>query len=253
MLGFVKFKPVQFIVSFVPFCLGLGLCCSVAVARSVGPGSQALAQVGEEVLTTRHLELDFLIDRYQLVNKGSSAPSATPNSTPNTNQGHVWEELNLQNRAVVDAALSKSLLDAMVVREADALGSATIRKEQIESMVADIEKTYRGFAQWKRLGITNDELQNAVLRHLRANEYLQLKTASMGIVIPDEMAQKYFEANRSRFGGLPFAQFKEAIQESLAQAQLEVKLKDWVEILKRKYKVRMLQTESSISEKPVSK
>ena len=77
-----------------------------------------------------------------------------------------------------------------------------------------------------------------VLRKLKAQSFLKFKTESLVVLVSDEEIKQYFQKNRVKFGSAPLEAVKENIRQYLVTQQIQDKLKEWFEILKRKYKVK---------------
>ena len=58
--------------------------------------------------------------------------------------------------------------------------------------------------------------------------------------VTEHDVKNYYEKNRLKFGNTPLVQVKPQIKDFLSQELLQERLKDWFEILKRKYRVKLL-------------
>ena len=92
--------------------------------------------------------------------------------------------------------------------------------------------------QWLELEVSPQELRSAIVRKLRAREFERLRGDVALVPVSDADALSYFQKNRLRFGTLPFESFKDNIKTFLAKQQVEMRLGEWHEVLRRKYKVR---------------
>ena len=79
-----------------------------------------------------------------------------------------------------------------------------------------------------------------LLRKWKSQGFLKFKASTAGLVIKEEEVKKYFEAHRVKFGELEYSQMKEQIREYLLQERMEKQMKDWFELLRKKYRVRRL-------------
>ena len=66
-----------------------------------------------------------------------------------------------------------------------------------------------------------------------------------GVTVSEDEVKQYYEKNRVKFGNMPYAQFSQSIRDKLTQDQTQERLKDWFDILKRKYRVRLLSNQQS--------
>ncbi len=187
-----------------------------------------VGQAGGHVLTSREVKISSVID------KGLLVAGAKANKISRT------EWIPKDGSDAFLAHLNQAMLELVVNIEAENFNVADVSPAETKTRVQQIEDLVKDWPEWKLLDVSQAELEIGVLRKLRAKSFLKFKTESSGVLIGDEEAKQYYERNRVKFGNLPFAQFKPGIKDYLAKAQLEDKLKDWFELLKRKYKVRYL-------------
>ena len=93
-------------------------------------------------------------------------------------------------------------------------------------------------ADWQSLEVSEGELREQMERKLLAKEFIRLKTDASQAPITDADASAYFKKNRLKFGNLPFEDFRENIKTFLAKQQTDRRLKEWFEVLNRKYRTR---------------
>ena len=75
-----------------------------------------------------------------------------------------------------------------------------------------------------------------------SEKFIQFKTDSSLVPVTDEEAKAYFEKNKGRFGNLPFERFKVNIKRFLIRRQVDSRLKDWFDVLQRKYKIKVFKS-----------
>jgi len=83
-----------------------------------------------------------------------------------------------------------------------------------------------------------------VSRKLRANRFIKYKSNSSYVQVSDEEAREYFEKNRLKFGTLDYDNFKNNIKKFLSKKNAEDRLRDWLEVLKKKHKVKNILAEN---------
>ena len=130
------------------------------------------------------------------------------------------------------------LTEWVVYFEAQSFSADTVPKSAIEDAAQRVEKATANSAAWKRLEVSKSELEEVLKRKLSAKSFIRLKTESSLMPVTDSEAQAYFKKNRLKFGNLPFTSFRESIKAHLRQQQMDRRMKDWLEILQKKYKVR---------------
>lgn len=190
--------------------------------------SEVVAQAGSHVVTSREVIISQILDEAM----------ATP-----TKKGAAVDRKNWLIKPKSEAFskhLAQILLELVVQLEAENFSIGQVGQDEVIEHEKHVNELVKDWAPWKDLEVTSVEMQRLILRKLRAKNFLKFKMESSGVQISDDEAKAFYEKNRVKFGNLPFSQFKNSIKEVLAQEQMQEKLKDWFEILKRKYRVRYL-------------
>lgn len=130
------------------------------------------------------------------------------------------------------------LTEWIVFFEAQSFSADSVSKSAVEDAAQKVEKATAGSTGWRRLEVSKSELDEVLKRKLSAKSFIRLKTESSLMPVTDSEAQAYFKKNRLKFGNLPFSSFKDSIKAHLRQQQMDRRMKDWLEILHKKYKVR---------------
>jgi len=142
--------------------------------------------------------------------------------------------------------VTSALLEKVVSLEAENFALASISDGEKKESLAKIKKSFSGSRSWGRLGITEVELQDFLLRKLRSKKFLKYKSEAANLTVSDYEVKDYFEKNRYKFGNLPLESFKTNIRQYLIQKQSEDRLREWFEVLRKKYQVRNFMAESGI-------
>ena len=191
--------------------------------------TSAVGQVGGEVVTSREVQIAYIIEQALLLQGLTKKNSERSN----------W--LLAPNSESFRAHLSQVMLEILIKLEAESFSVAQVSSEDVKSEAAIVHEGVKDWADWKKLDVTEAELEKLIFRRKMAKNFLKFKTESSGVIVGDAEVKAYYDKNRVKFGSAPFEQFKEGIREVLSQQQLEEKLKDWFEVLKRKYRVRFLK------------
>lgn len=206
-----------------------------------GPGqkkvvlvSEAVAQVSDHVITSREVVVSYVIDQALSENLSKKA------SVDRTQWLLKFPSEEFKKH------LAQVVLESVVQLEAENFSVGQINLAEIQSQQKHLQEMVGAWGPWLQLQVSKVELEQMTARKARAKNFLKFKMETSGVQISDEEAKAYFEKNRLKFGNLPFAQFKEGIKEVLSQEQLQEKLKDWFDILKRKYRVKFLGQYSSL-------
>lgn len=180
--------------------------------------------VDKRPLTSREVQANYFIDR--LFYKDSK-PSQVDIGT---------EEFN--------SAVNRLIVEIIVFEEAVNFGVATVSEQEVQ---ADL-KRIKGLIQskpalrgkWQEFGYTDPQLKEMIDRKLRANKFIKYKSNSSYVQVSDDEAQEYFNRNRIKFGSVDFDSFRPNIKRFLAKKNAEDRLRDWFEVLRKKYKVKNL-------------
>lgn len=192
--------------------------------------TSAVGQVGSEVVTSREVQISFALDQVLM------SQAVVKKNVDRT----AW--LITPGTESFRAHLSQVLLELLIKMEAESFSVAQVSTEDVKTEMVLAKDSLKDWSEWKKWEVTDLELERLVFRRKMAKNFLKFKTESSGVVVTDAEVKAYFEKNRVKFGTAPYEQFKEGIRDVLAQQQLEEKLKDWFEILKRKYRVRFLKS-----------
>lgn len=190
------------------------------------PVMTAVGRVGNQVVTTREVQMAVLIEKANLGSVVKDVMPAKPGSEEFTK------------------ALTQTMLEHVVAQEAENFSVAELGQDELKEKLRQLQTLLKGSLAWSKLEVSDRELEVFMSRKLRTSRFLKFKSDSAGVQISDSEALGYFEKNRVKFGPLPFENFKTGIKEYLAQEQLSEKLKDWFEVLKRKYRVQYLDAPS---------
>ncbi len=194
--------------------------------------SAALAVVGDEVITSRKVKLNYLI-RMSLV----GYEAAKKNETPNADFSGLTLSESSEN---FEKELKEVMLESVVQLEATSFSVGVVEKSEIKEVLIYLTKALKNNKSYQEIHPSELELETTLIRQLQAKEFLKIKTENSEVKITDDDALKYYEKHKVKFGSVPFDQFKENIKLVLGREKMEESLKDWFEILKRKYKVRII-------------
>lgn len=186
--------------------------------------SQVVGMAGDQVVTSREVQIVNFLEK------------ALSNSS---------EELKVINYedSKFNLEITQVLLEIVVMNESLVFEMNQVKEEEFKESQQNVSKRLSSLADWKKLQVSNVELEKFLRRKMIAKRFIKIKSDSMKGFISDQEAKDYFEKNRLKFGQVPFSQFKENIKTFLAQQQLEERLTSWFEVIKKKYKVRNYHSE----------
>lgn len=221
------------------FCLAVdGTWVSAATTKTLI--SATVGQVGTQVVTSREVQIAGILDRWMSARENPQIENVQSKKKKKTEKDERESWYVAFPSDNFSKALTQVMLELVVVQEAQNFSVGHLAVEELGSWVGRAKADLGNWPKWRDLKVTQAELEQELSRHLRAKSFLKFKTESAGIQITDEEAQLYYEKNKVRFGNLPMAQFKDSIKQYLSQKKLEENLKDWFELLKRKYRVRYM-------------
>jgi hypothetical protein len=100
--------------------------------------------------------------------------------------------------------------------------------------------------RWNQLGVSDSQLKEMVSRKLRANRFIKYKSNSSYVQVSDEEAREYYNKNELKFGATDFESFKDNIKKYLGRKNAEDRLRDWLDVLRKKHKVRNMMSGTKI-------
>jgi hypothetical protein len=209
--------------------------------------SATVGQVGAAVITSREVQIAHVLVQWFLLNSHRvNSKQVSGRVEQKANQGKLAKPslvIPEYPSEVFAKALTQVILENVVANEAENFSVAQVNPEEIKQWAQVIQADFSNWGAWKSLDVTDGELESQISRRLRSQYFLRFKTESTGIKVSDSEIQDYYQRNKVRFGNLPLESFKESIRSYLTQARLEDQLKDWFEILKRKYRVRYIKVQ----------
>lgn len=197
----------------------LSMLIFIPIANGARVVTKVVGSVGSYYLTSREVIAGRLLER-------GLYPSEL-----------VEETHNLES-PLFGRQLTSALLEKVVALEAESFSIANIDDSEITEAISKVQKLLKIDKQWESLQVTSVELRDWVERKLRSKKFLKYKTDSATLGVTDNEVKEYFDKNRYKFGNLTIDSFKENIRIFLVKQQMEERLKEWFEILKKKYKVR---------------
>lgn len=212
------------------FCLFFLGVISPLVGSSVGHAqklvSQVVGQAGDSVTTIREVQINHFIE---MVLFSDSAKDKSP-------------ILNLTDPHF-DKEVTRVLMEIVVAKEAKNFNASSVPEEdilksiQLVKQAASKESLASG---WNRLSVSSSELREQIALKLQSKKFIQFKTRASLVPVTDVEALQYYQKNRGRFGQAPFTQFRENIKSYLSQEQSNIRIREWFELLQRKYRVKRI-------------
>lgn len=141
--------------------------------------------------------------------------------------------------------VTSALLEKVVALEAENFSLAQISDEEQKETFTKSKKILSTQKQWLKYNFSDVELQDYLIRKMRSKKFLKYKTEASSLTVSDFEIKDYYEKNRHKFGTLPLESFKDNIRQFLIQKQSEDRLREWFEVLRKKYQVRNFMAEAA--------
>lgn len=206
---------------FLPLVLFLFFCNSVSYAiqpslalkqKSLALEIKALAVVGKHVITSRELALHTYLNR-QLGAK----------------------DLNRGLQELVAQWAIKLEADSFLISTESAPNPA------LQKLFDKAKSGLKKDASIKDFEFSDSEVLAALERRNQVENFLKLKSDTRSVVVTEEEVKLEFEKNRAKLGlNKSYNDFREQIRESIARDRARGQMNEWVELIQRKYSVRIL-------------
>ena len=136
------------------------------------------------------------------------------------------------------------LIEKAVEKEAKAFNVESVKKAEVEAKTKVFVSALRRQKGLLTFEFTANEVKAIVKGKLASKAFIKFKRETTVVLVDDNEARRYFEANRSRFGRLPFERFSDNIKKYLQQKKSGERFQSWFDILRRKYKIRNIVAEN---------
>ena len=212
---------------------GILLCVSIADAAPPNePGtliSRPVGEVDDHIVTSREVQLNYLIERALIL--GPTQFLAKSHRLDIDSRAFQRELVGVFMEWVVD-------LQAQTMKLTKVDDGALA---QAKKLVFLIEKA----DVWPDVKASREEIDRALLRKLRAKQFIKKKSESSQVEPTDEEVREFYEQNRERFGSLKFEPNIERIRALKRRKDANDRLQSWFANLRKQYKVKSYLTSGS--------
>ncbi len=195
------------------------LCYSLDLQSAVI--TKIVGSIGDSFLTSREVIAMRIIEDELFVDKKKTEP------------------IDIESKSFTKI-VNESLLEKVIALESFNFTLTQLAEQEVNENILRFNKNVLENKDWKGLQIESIELKELISNKLKVKKFLKYKTETATLGVTDEEVRFYYEKNRYKFGNMPLIQFKETIRLFLIKQQMEDRLKEWFEILKKKYKVKNL-------------
>ena len=199
-----------------PAKLGVSAASVISITKVVG-------EVGDQYVTSREVKINSAIE--QALGQKPTSPD------------DGYKILTGGERSFPQE-VSRVLDEWAVLFEAKALESQAVQKADVATATAAVQARWATHQAWLDLEVGPEELRKVIEMKLAAQDFQKLKSDPALSPVSDDEALAYYKRNRLRFGSLPYSSFQENIKAYLVKTQVEKRLLEWHDVLRRKYKTR---------------
>lgn len=189
--------------------------------------STTAGQVKNHVVTSREVEMNYMVEKVLSADEREIS---------------AISRLDIETKSF-SKEVNAVLAEWMIYLESESFTAASVTQEQVnKALKAGLEKLDK-IKAFKALEPEEKEIREMFERKLKAKALTRFKSESSVVPVTDSDAKTYFEQNRTKFGNLPFENFKDNIKSFLMRQQVDSRIKDWFEVLRSKYRVRNFLSE----------
>ena len=191
--------------------------------------NSALVAFGNVVVTTRQVELSNIIEHWR-VSKSAPSPEISGEWAPALRSPGFQE------------ALGQLVTDLMLEAEAPS-ESRKISQEAFAIEQDKLMRDLKNWEPWQAMAFTSSEVELAMKRSWVAADYLAKLFAQKNLSVSESEIKIFYEDRKTQFEKADFESYSEGIARLLRRRLAEVKIKEWIETMKLKYKVRLLDVD----------
>jgi hypothetical protein len=191
--------------------------------------NSALVAFGNVVITTRQVELSNIIEHWR-VSKSAPSPEISGEWAPALRSPGFQE------------ALGQLVTDLMLEAEAPS-ESRAISQEAFAIEKDKLMRDLKNWEPWQAMAFTGSDVDVAMKRSWVAADYLAKLFELKKLSVSDSEIKVFYEDRKNQFEKADFEFYSEGIGRLLRRRQAEVKIKEWIDTMKLKYKVRLLDAD----------
>lgn len=140
-------------------------------------------------------------------------------------------------------AVEEVLLDRTLLSESRNFSLGRVKKQETQKIYEKLISQVQGWSYWRRLEVQRGELMSLIHSKIKSKKFIDFRVRSTVAAVTDVEARSYYERNKKKFGSVPFAALKKNISLFLSRRNSQRRLNDWLSVLRRKYRVRVLVTQ----------
>lgn len=170
-----------------------------------------VAQVKNHVITSREVEIHQELDRIF---------------------GKRFEKLSDEDPE------EQVIREWLLFYEASTFYNSPVNASQSRKLFNLAKQRLANSKKWRRLSVTEKELNEKVKRRLEAERLYQFKKKASVLPVSQSEIEVEYTQNRIRYGNQSFEEAKDKIRQAKVDANLNRRMEQWFQVLSQKYKVQ---------------
>ncbi len=122
--------------------------------------------------------------------------------------------------------------------EASTFYNTRVDGQEVNKLVQLAKQRLANSKPWKNLAVTDKELREKISHRLEADRLYQFKKKASVLPPSQTEIETEYSQNRVAYGNQSFNEVKEKIRKNKEEENLQKRMKQWFEVLEKKYKVQ---------------
>ncbi|MEC9283960.1 MAG: hypothetical protein VX642_14700 [Bdellovibrionota bacterium] len=188
--------------------------------------NRSMASLGKEYVSKRDVQIHSILQRMMYQYKSANLDFDS-----------------VEQDEYLNRELGNYILERVIFLEAKSFGLAkvdeTLVKREGSKVLARILKSEFS-KMWKSLGVETDEYDIFVEQKLRSRKFISIKKEAAQVLVTDREIDQYMEQNKMEKELFSQEKLRSRVKQYLGNKQGEKQLREWFELLRNKYQVRVL-------------
>lgn len=137
------------------------------------------------------------------------------------------------------------LLEQMLYLESQEFAKNEISEGELKGVVRRFFLATEDSQNWGFLKPSEIEVTELAKKKMLAQKFLDFKSEAFTDPISEATLKAYYDSNQNRFGFRGFEQVKDRIRIFLSKEKVAGRMKDWIDVLQKKYGARNYLIEQS--------
>lgn len=183
---------------------------TLAWTQSPAATIATLAKVGDEVITTRDLQINQFLNEYE-------NPIGSFSDKKEPLKELTWEFL--------------------IFKESQTVLDQSVTASETQAYLKAFRKTVENDKLWKSLQVGDKALAENIQRKITVKRLITLKMPEDLVTVDDDSIESYYALNKTQLGQRPLEEVREKIIKALKQQKMQERFKDWMAAISRTHGV----------------